>query len=206
MRGCISLSRALPLAGALVVMATLAGPRTAQAYPEFHTAIQATSGRSINCAYCHTHPDGPEGVKPGQIGSLSTEAMARLNLARLVMKPGPLVDSPILNDFGDHLLATIGKEKLLAIKSTPEQLASLVVAGDLDDDGIPDSQEILDGTLPTNPNHGDPWRLLAINLERHAFDILMLILATLAGLWGIGHIFRWFAQEARKALQGREED
>lgn len=185
----------------LLSAALLLAAPAALAYPEFHTAIQKTSGRGINCAFCHTHPDGPEGVKPGQVGSLSAEAIGRLNQARLLMEPGPPVDSPILNEFGDHLLATIGKSKLLAIKATPEELPSLVAPGDLDDDGISDADEVRDGTLPTSPHHGDPWKLLRVNLQRYAFHILMLVVATLAGLWGIGHLFRWFGQEARRALQ-----
>lgn len=193
------------LAAALAALGViLAAPPPAEAYPEFHTMILKSSGRNVNCAFCHTHPDGPEGVKPGQIGSLSPEAIIRLNQARLLVEPGPLVDSPILNDFGDLLLSSIGKGKLLAIKATPDQLPDLILPGDLDGDGISDAQEVRDGTLPTNPYHGDPWRLLVINLQRYAFHVLMLVLATLSGLWGIGHLFRWFAQEARRALHDHE--
>ena len=189
----------------VIVGAILCSSAPVAAYPEFHSMILKSSGRNVNCAYCHTHPDGPEGVKPGQIGSLSPKAMAQLNQARLHVEPGPPVDSPVLNDFGDLLLATIGKGKLLSIKATPDQLPDLIPAGDLDGDGISDAQEVRDGTLPTNPHHGDPWSLLVINLQRYAFHIMMLVLATLAGLWGIGHLFRWFAQEARRALRGHEE-
>ncbi|MDX1583660.1 MAG: hypothetical protein R3338_08675, partial [Thermoanaerobaculia bacterium] len=48
--------------GCLVILMTmLAG--TAGAYPEFEVWVENTSGRYIDCAMCHTHPDGPEGRK-----------------------------------------------------------------------------------------------------------------------------------------------
>jgi hypothetical protein len=49
----------------------LASAQPALAYPEFEVWIEKNSGRYVDCAMCHSHPEGPEGVKAGQIRSLS---------------------------------------------------------------------------------------------------------------------------------------
>ncbi|MBT9555286.1 MAG: hypothetical protein IV100_04610 [Myxococcales bacterium] len=175
-------------------------PSVALAYPEFQKFSQVTSGRGVNCAMCHAHPDGPDGVKAGQIGSLDAAALDRLNQARIAFEPGLSVDSPILNAFGDEIIKTVGKKAVLAMRADPAALATAMILTDLDGDGIMDGDEYLDGTHPLDPNHGDPWKLAVVNLGRHKLDLLLLALATVLGLYGLGHILRWFGHEADVAL------
>ncbi len=163
------------------------------AYPEFQTYIEAASGRNVNCAMCHAHPDGPEGLKPGQIGSLTPKEMEALGTARAAFEPGQKVESPVLNEFGNHIIEVLGKQQFLQIRQEPAKLAeALGTENDLDGDGLSDAQEYQEGTLPTDPNHGDPWALLAINAKRRWFHIVMVGLATVAGLWGLKNLLLGF--------------
>ena len=162
-------------------------------HPEFQVFIKQNSGRNVDCAFCHSHPDGPEGIKPGQIGSLSAAEMEQLNRARAAFEPGAPVDNPLLNEFGDHLLQRVGKRDFLLLRTHPERLADLLgQESDLDKDGIPDSREYLEGTHPLNPRHGDPWQLFLNNLRRSRFELSMVALATLLGLFGLNNLLRWF--------------
>jgi hypothetical protein len=178
---------------ALFLLLAAAPAPPAAAYPEMEAWVETHSGRSVDCAMCHTHPDGPEGVKAGQIRSLDAEELARLNQARAAFEPGMGVDSPILNDFGDRILNDVGKRRFLEIRATNPGLlvAALGEEGDLDGDGIPDATEYAEGTDPLDPQHGDPVRLLRHNLVRHWFDLLMIGLATACGLYGLNHLLEW---------------
>jgi hypothetical protein len=177
-------------------------------HPEFQVFIQKNSGRNVDCALCHSHPEGPEGVKPGQIGSLSAAEMDRLNRARAAFEPGMPVDNPLLNEFGNHLLMTVGKRDFLLLRAHPERLADLLGReSDLDGDGIPDSREYLEGTHPLNPRHGDPWSLFLHNLQQSRFELFMVALATLLGLYGLNNLLRWFGSGAvsgRRSLRSDE--
>ena len=84
----------------------------ALAHPEYLQYFKKESGRPINCAMCHKDPEGPEGVKPDQIGGLSKEDKKLLELARKA-KPGDNIINPILNPFGNEILNTIGHDKLV---------------------------------------------------------------------------------------------
>lgn len=173
-------------------------------YPELEAFIESHSGRYVDCAFCHTNPDGPEGVKPGQIRSLTPEELERLNRARAAFEPGSDVDSPILNDFGDEILRVVGKRRFLALRaSDPEKLADALGFGsDLDGDGIPDAREYLDGTNPLDPQHGDPWRLALVNLRREGLDLAMIALATLLGLYGLDRLVRGLEAAASAEERG----
>ena len=48
--------------------------------------------------------------------------------------------------------------------------------------------------------------LFKTNLTRKWLDVLMLILATIAGLYGLNHLLRWFehASESEAQLQRKE--
>lgn len=188
---------------AAALLAALAAAPPAAAYPELEVFVEQRSGRYVNCALCHTHPDGPEGTKPGQIRSLDAAELARLNRARAAFEPGGGVDSPILNDFGDRILDEIGKRRFLEIRVTdPALLAEeLGFDSDLDGDGIADATEYLEGTHPLDAQHGAPLRLLRVNLARRWFDILMIVLATVCGLWGLDHLLAWAGRRFRPALE-----
>lgn len=173
----------------------------AWSYPEFQRFIEAESGRNVNCAMCHAHPDGPEGLKPGQIGSLTPQQMEALGKARAAFEPGQEVHSPILNAFGNHIIQVLGKQQFLQIRQEPAKLAgALGEESDLDGDGLSDAHELLAGTLPTDPTHGDPWALLFINLKRRWFHVVMVGAATVVGIWGLSNLLHGFeaAQAARK--------
>lgn len=194
----------------LLLFVLFVAAQPALGYPEFEVWIEKNSGRFVDCAMCHSHAEGPEGVKAGQIRSLSAEELERLNEARSAFEPGVLIDNPVLNPFGDRIVEKLGKKKFLEIRTTgPEQLVELYgMDSDLDGDGLPDMREYMEGTSPVDPRSGDPGSLFATNLRRHWFDILMTILATLAGLYGLNQFLRWFEHEATPAAkpEARETD
>ncbi len=172
---------------------------TVFAHPEFQAYSRKVSGRSVNCAMCHKHPDGPTGLKSGQIGSLSEEEIKALGLARQAMLPGSGVKSPILNEFGNSIVDQLGREKITMLKMRPELLAeALSKIGDQDNDGIMDAEEFLDGTHPLNSLDGHPWKLFKNNLAKNWFHILMLGLATGCGLYGLYNALLWLSMKARR--------
>jgi len=180
-------------------------PRVASAYPEFQKWAQKASGRTVSCGLCHAHPDGPEGVKHGQTGSLTQPEMEALGRARTAFEPGQKVHSPILNAFGNRIIEVVGKKTFLSLRDNPAALAPLLGKADLDDDGLPDAREYVDGTDPLNPHHGDPRALGLVNLRRYGVHLGLLVLATMCGLWRLGHMLRWFAQATEAALDEQPE-
>lgn len=189
----------------LTMAALLMLCKAAQAYPEFEAYVEKNSGMPVNCSMCHTHPDGPEGLKPGQIGSLSPEQMEKLNRARAAFEPGQEVDSPVLNEFGEHLIEELGKTRFLQLRLEPEELPAVMPGdSDLDGDGVTDMAEYQAGTHPLDPHHGPPWRLFLVNLKRKAFHIVMIVTATALGVWGLGNLLHGF--EALSSRQEAEDD
>jgi hypothetical protein len=182
--------------------------RSSSAFPEFQAWIEITSDRAVDCAFCHACPDGPQGPKPGQMGSLSDEDAARLDKARAILEPGQVADNPILNVFGNSVASRIGMTELKELRKAPAFLpAWLGPDGDLDHDGIRDSQEIIDGTLPLDDQNGDPWRLFLVNLRRQAFPLVMTLLATVIGLRGLHLVLRWFGRSmGSEAEHGKPEE
>ncbi|MCG3176608.1 MAG: hypothetical protein MOGMAGMI_01566 [Candidatus Omnitrophica bacterium] len=177
----------------------LSAAGVAQAYPEFQRYSKERSGRSINCALCHTHSDGPEGLRAGQIGSLTQEELDTLGLARQATAPGSGLKSPILNGFGNLMLDELGRDRIQELRQRPESLAESLPAGsDLDGDGIPDGQEYLDGTHPLNSLDGQPLKLFRNNLGRHGFHIAMMVLATALGLYGLHNAILWLSTQTGK--------
>lgn len=193
------------LGGALfALLSTLASP--ALAHPEFQAFSKQHSGRGVNCAMCHANADGPDGLKPGQIGRLTPKELERLNKARAAFQPGADVDSPILNAFGNHIVNTLGKERLLTFRKNPAGLAAaLGNTSDLDSDGISDAQEYLDGTHPLDAHSGAPGKLLLHNLRLNAMHVVLLGVAIAFALFGIRHLLRWLGIEARAALAMHEK-
>ncbi len=198
------MTRGRRIAAAALLAVCVAGAVTpAWAYPEFKAWIDKSSGRHVDCGFCHANPEGPEGVRPGQIRSLDAEQLERLNVARAAFEPGQKVANPILNAFGNEIIERLGKRRFLQIRSQDPGLlpGALEAAGDgdsdLDGDGIPDVVELREGTDPLNPRDGAPLRLLVANLASHWFDILMIALATLCGLYGLNHLFAWANRRGR---------
>lgn len=181
----------IPLLAGLALLFSLA---PARAYPEFQREIARKSGRAINCAMCHGHPDGPEGAAFGQIGSLTPDQIKSLQVARAAFAPGQTVDNPLLNAFGNHIIKDLGKKKFLVLRVTPDRLAdALDPKSDLDRDGIPDAQELRDGTHPLLKSDGRPWLLFRHNFQRNRNQIVLTALATLADLYGLKHLLQGFA-------------
>lgn len=177
-------------------------PASLRGYPEFREFVVRNSGKPVNCALCHQHSDGPEGSAPGQIGSLAPGQLLRLQQARSAFDPGREVDNPILNAFGNRIIQRIGKRKFIELRLRPAELAGLLdPAGDLDRDGIPDVREFLEGTLPVNPNDGNPWLLFLHNARQNFATLCLTLLATAAGMYGLSHLLRAFGLAAREPAQ-----
>ncbi|MFN8657396.1 MAG: hypothetical protein U0105_13725 [Candidatus Obscuribacterales bacterium] len=188
---CVTL---LSLAGILIIAPA------ALSYPEFQQFCEKHSGRTVNCAMCHINAHGPSGSEPGQVGALNPEEMKRLAAARAALEPGQPVDSPILNKFGNRIMQTLGKKKVLEARTDPAKLASFLGnESDLDEDGIPDSKEFVDGTDSLNPNHGDPAELLFINLKRYAPHVLLAAAAIFLLDFGFTRVLKGFQLKARRS-------
>lgn len=166
----------------------------ALAYPEYQSFVEKHSHKSVDCAMCHLNSNGPIGKEPGQIGSLSPKQFEALNAARVAIDPEMLkADSPILNRFGNSIIKTIGKKKFVQFRNDPEKLAeALGKKSDLDEDGIPDSVEYLDGTDPLNKFHGEPWKLFCVNLDRYKYHLALAALAVFFLDWGFAHLIKGF--------------
>jgi hypothetical protein len=176
------------------------------AYPEFQQFVAKQSGRVVNCALCHAHADGPEGTAPGQIGHLTPAEQGELGRARAAFAPGAKPHSPILNAFGNHIIDTLGKKRFLELRLAPAQLAeALPKDSDLDQDGLPDVREFLEGTHPLLKSDGNPMALLRINFGRNLPQIALTLAATVSGLWGLGHLLRGFAAATRRKHSDHEE-
>ncbi len=181
-----------------LLFAVLAPGARAAAHNEFQTFVRKNSGRPVDCALCHAHSNGPEGTGAGQVGSLNPEELERLGRARAAFDPGTLVDSPILNSFGDSLVQRLGKKRILELRSAPAELAvEISQTSDLDLDGIPDSSEYLAGTHPLIASDGNPWSLFLHNLRRRAFQLSMITVATGLGLFGFINLLHGFALRLR---------
>ncbi len=159
----------------LLLGLTYASP--AFAYPAFQKFSQEHSGRTVSCAMCHVNSEGPSGQQEGQLLSLTAEELNRVDAGRDASSPGVDVDSPIMNRFGNHLIKTLGMDKVSEAISNPELLAQGLDKTDIDGDGISDGREFLDGTDPLNKFNGDPKLLFWINLSRRKFEILYVALA-----------------------------
>jgi hypothetical protein len=181
----------------------------ANCYPQYQAFVEKHSGRTVNCSLCHINDNGPVGTGRGQLGSLNTEQLGRLNEERAAIQPGKAVNSPILNKFGNQIIKTLGRGKFLQTISDPAQLAVLLGdKSDLDGDGIADSREYLDGTDPLNKFHGDAWRLFIINLDRYKIHILLSFLSLGLLCYGLTEMYRGsslLSQAALKASSDREQ-
>lgn len=174
-----------------LAVAAFASIQSVYAYPEYQQFIEKNSHRTVNCAMCHVNEHGPVGTEKGQIASLNAEELAALNRARGAMTAGQNAKNPILNDFGNEIINKVGKKEFLSLKANPQQLATaLTDRHDLDDDGIPDAQEYLDGTDPLNPFHGDPGKLFKINLERKKVHLLLAIAGVSLLNFGLVHLIQ----------------
>jgi hypothetical protein len=186
----------IPLLHTAFVLLAAAG--CAGAYPEFQQFISKSSGRMVNCALCHSHSDGPEGTAPGQIGKLTTAELTELGRARAAFNPGARPQSPILNAFGNHLIDSLGKTRFLELKRAPEELAAaLPQESDMDHDGIPDAVELATGTHPLIKSDGRPWLLFKANFSENIGQILLMLAATVLGLWGLRHLLTGFDTATR---------
>lgn len=180
-------------------------PVPALAYPEYQASIVKHSAKPVNCAMCHVHSDGPEGTAPGQIGGFTPEELTRLGQARIAFEPGKVVDNPTLNKFGNHIIQNIGKTKFLELKASPQHLAEVLdPASDLDNDGIPDAREFLEGTHPLMKCDGNPWLLFKTNFQRNLAQIVLTLVATLAGIYGLVHILHGFSIASRPEKEEEE--
>ena len=199
--------RTHPFLTGFTALAALAIAGTAHAYPEFQKYVSLKSGRTVNCAMCHMHSDGPEGAAPGQIGHLTPPEQAELGRARAAFEPHANIKNPILNAFGNHIINSIGKKQFLELRVTPAELANkLPKDSDLDGDGITDVDEYLSGTHPLIKSDGRPWLLFKANLAANLGQIVLMLAASVLGLWGLHHLLHGFDIATRLHDEDEEEE
>ncbi len=191
---------------AVVFWLTLGSP--AYSYPEFQQFAEKKSGKTTNCGTCHANASGPVGKGEGQVGALSAVEMDQLNKARSALEPGQNIDSPILNRFGDLIIKKLGKRKFLENRSNPAKLATdYGMDSDLDDDGVPDAQEYLDGTDPLNKFHADAGKIFIVNLSRYAPHLIAAAIGVLLLDWGFARMIKGFLaiKRARKVANNARD-
>lgn len=177
----------------------LSGPAEVQAYPQFQEFVEKRSKQPVNCAMCHANGNGPDGQKPGQTGGLNEEETKRLEQARTAFEKGVEVESPILNQFGNEIVRSLGRKKVIALIREPEKLYDELPPGsDIDGDGVPDRDEYLDGTDPTNKFHASPLKLLFINLNQFKMHVALAALAIFSINLGLGHLIKGISLLSRK--------
>ncbi len=170
----------------LVVLCFFLGSSPVLAFSEFQTYIEQKSKKQLNCAYCHSHVNGPNGNEAGQLGLLSEEQKQLTAYNQFLQGNKELVNSPILNEFGNYLVKKLDYDTIVKAQDDPNKIVEGLKDSDLDRDGINDSEEVLDGTLPNDPLDGNPFKLLLNNIKKNcvgicfqAIAILLLIISLL---------------------------
>ncbi|MCA9803736.1 MAG: hypothetical protein KC777_17315 [Cyanobacteria bacterium HKST-UBA02] len=163
----------------------------AGAYPQFQEFVEKRSHQPVNCAMCHVNGNGPDGHQTGQIGGLNEDELKRLNEARAALEKGKNVNSPILNAFGNEIVRSLGRKEIISLMKEPEKMYNELPAdSDLDEDGVPDREEYLDGTDPTNRYHAAPLKLFLINLNRNKVHVILAAVAIFSINFGLVHMIR----------------
>ena len=155
----------------------LFGVNNAFAFNEFQMFIEQKSKKQLNCAYSHNHTNGPEGNEAGQLGSLSEEQKQLTAYNQFLSSNKKLVNSPILNEFGNYLVQKLGYEEIINAQEEPDKLVEKLKNSDLDYDGITDAQELLNGTLPNDPLDGSPFKLFLNNIRKKLVEICFQVIA-----------------------------
>lgn len=161
----------------LVICYLLFTINSAFAFNEFQTFIEQKSKKQLNCAYCHRHTNGPEGNEDGQLGSLNEEQRKLTAYNQFLQSNKEFIDSPILNEFGNYLVKRLGYETVVHAQNEPEILIDKLKTSDLDEDGISDAEELLNGTLPTDPLDGSPYKLFVSNVRKIWIELCFEIAA-----------------------------
>ena len=164
---------------ALAIFCLLISSSPVLAFNEFQSFIELKWKKQLNCAYCHSHTNGPNGNDNGQLGPLSEDEKQLTAYNQFLKSNKELVDSPILNEFGNYLVKKLGYEKITNAQNDPSLLINELKDLDLDHDGISDAQELLDGTLPNDPLDGSPMKLLINNLKKKWIEIILQTAAIL---------------------------
>ena len=147
------------------------------AFNEFQTFIEQKSKKQLNCAYCHSNTNGPEGNDLGQLGSLSEEQKQLTAYNQFLNGKKEFIDSPILNELGNYLVKSLGYEEIINAQDDPNRIVEKLEHSDFDKDGITDGEEITDGTLLNDPLDGNPLKLFKNNLQKKWKEILFQIMA-----------------------------
>ena len=161
----------------IVVAFLISFKLNAFAFNEFQTFIEQKSKKQLNCAYCHNHVNGPNGNEAGQLGSLSEEQKQLTAYNQFLSINKELVDSPILNELGNYLVKQLGYEEIVNAQEDPDKLLDKLKESDLDRDGINDSEELLDGTLPNDPLDGNPFKLFVSNIKKKWMEVCFQVIA-----------------------------
>ena len=160
-----------------IVLCLLFSINNVFAFNEFQTYIEQKSKKQLNCAYCHIHVNGPNGNEAGQLDSLSEEQKQLTAYNQFLQGNKGLVNSPILNEFGNYLVKKLGYEEVINAQEDPNKLVDNLKDSDLDQDGINDSEELLDGTLPNDPLDGNSFKLFLNNLRKNLAEICFQVIA-----------------------------
>ena len=154
-------------------------PLNAFAFSEFQTFIEQKSKKQLNCAYCHNHVNGPSGKDIGQLDLLTEEEKQLTAYNQFLSANKEYKDSPILNEFGNYLVRKLGYEEIVNAQNDPSLLVAKLNNSDFDQDGISDSEELLDGTLSNDPLDGNPFKLFLNNLKKKLVEICFQIIVIL---------------------------
>lgn len=84
-------------------------------------------------------------------------------------------------------------------------VAALGTDSDLDGDGVSDSAEFVAGTDALDEGSGPPAKLFVHNLRGNAFNLIMMILATALGIYGLNAVLHGFDQAMRARRESQEE-
>ena len=165
------------LAMTIVVAFFIPFKLNAFAFNEFQTYIEQKSKKQLNCAYCHSHVNGPNGNETGQLGSLSEEQKQLTAYNQFLSVNKESVDSPILNEFGNYLVKKLGYDTIVKAQDDPDKIVEVLKESDLDQDGINDLEEVLDGTLPNDPLDGNPFKLFVSNIKKKWMEVCFQVIA-----------------------------
>ena len=169
----------------LVIILLVSTTGNSKAFNEFQIFMEEKAKKQLNCTYCHSHPNGPEGNEEGQLDSLTEDEKKLTAYNQYLAGNTIFVNSPILNEFGNYLVKKLGYEEIVKAQNEPTKIIEGLKDSDFDKDGIIDSTEITEGTLSNDPYDGSPLRLFVHNFKKNIPEILLQIISAVVFIFSI---------------------